>query len=292
MTGASLAHALLARLEARTWDPATVSKALAALVDEATARWPGVAHDDASFVAALARALDASLDLGAALATVHVTDLFLADACARGDAVALAAFERDLMPIVDRAVSRAGLGDSTVTELRQRVRTALLVAREDRPPAITTYAGRAPLAAWLRVVAAREAAALARREHHVPADEDEIGGMVERGLTPELQLDYDAYRSEFRQSFSDAFARLGVADRNLLRLHVLDRVGIDEIAAMHGVHRATSARWLKRVREQLYRDTRRGLMTRLRLSPSEFESALRLVRSQLDVSIARHLRGA
>jgi RNA polymerase sigma-70 factor (ECF subfamily) len=61
---------------------------------------------------------------------------------------------------------------------------------------------------------------------------------------------------------------------------------------MHGVHRATSARWLKRVREQLYQETRRGLMARLRLTPSEFESALRLVRSQLDVSIVRHLKGA
>jgi RNA polymerase sigma-70 factor, ECF subfamily len=144
----------------------------------------------------------------------------------------------------------------------------------------------------LRVVAAREAASLARREHHVPADDDEIDGMVEQGLDPELQLDHDAYRTEFRDAFAEAFSRLAVADRNLLRLHVLDRVGIDEIAAMHGVHRATSARWLKRVREQLYSETRRGLMSRLRLTPSEFESALRLVRSQLDVSIVRHLKGA
>jgi hypothetical protein len=32
-------------------------------------------------------------------------------------------------------------------------------------------------------------------------------------------------------------------------------------------------------------------MARLRLTPSELDSALRLVRSQLDVSIARRLRG-
>ncbi|HET6584558.1 MAG TPA: sigma-70 family RNA polymerase sigma factor [Nannocystaceae bacterium] len=292
MTRATLAQALSARLAACTWEPDALARMLGAIREEVDARWSGVVHDDASFADALARTLDPSLELAAAFAAVQAADLWLADACARADAVALAAFERELMPIVDRAVSRAGLGDSTVTELRQRVRTALFVAREDRAPAIASYAGRAPLAAWLRVVAAREAAALARRDHHVPADDDEIDGMVEQGLDPELQLDYDAYRSEFRESFAEAFARLGVAERNLLRLHVLDRVGIDEIAAMHGVHRATSARWLKRVREQLYKDTRRGLMTRLRLSPSEFESALRLVRSQLDVSIARHLRGA
>jgi len=269
-----------------------IAPILAAIIGDATARWPGIARDDEGFAAAFARALDPELTVEAAARPVHGLDLFLAHACARGDATALAVFERELMPVVDRALGRAGLGDSALAELRQRMRASLFVAREDRPPAIASYAGRAPLVAWLRVVAAREASALARRDHHVPADDDEIDGMVEQTLDPELQLDREAYRNEFRDAFAEAFARLAAADRNLLRLHLLDRVGIDEIAAMHGVHRATAARWLKRVREQLFRDTRHGLMARLKLTPSEFESAMRLVRSHLDVSITRHLRGA
>jgi RNA polymerase sigma-70 factor (ECF subfamily) len=289
---AALSQVVFSHLAGTAWDEDEVEPAIAAMLADAAMRWPSVGRDDPAFVGALARALDPTLDIAAAFAAVNGSDLFLAEACARGDTAALAAFERELMPIVDRSVGRAGLADAVIEELRQRVRTVLFVARADRPPAIASYAGRAPLAAWLRVVAAREAAALARRDHHVPADDDEIDGMVEQGLDPELLLDHEAYRVEFRDAFAEAFTRLAVADRNLLRLNVLDKVGIDEIAAMHGVHRATSARWLKRVREQLYRETRRGLMARLKLTPSEFDSALRLVRSQLDVSIVRHLKGA
>jgi RNA polymerase sigma-70 factor, ECF subfamily len=288
------AQQLLARLpspRADGWEPEAVAELLGAVVEQAHARWPELALEQDALVELLAGSLDVGAPPASAFAAVHAADLWLAHACAQGDRAALDAFERELMPVVDRALGRTQLAAPSQAELRQRVRASLFVSRGAAGPAIAGYAGRAPLVAWLRVVAAREAAALARSDHHLAADDDEIDGMVEQALDPELQLDHQAYRDELRGAFAEAFARLGTEDRNLLRMNLLDRVGIDEIAAMHTVHRATAARWIKRVREQLFDDTRRGLMRRLRLSPSEFDSALRLVRSQLDVSIARHLRG-
>ncbi len=291
MVSADLAAELLARLTAEPdagWDDDAVSELVGRIVDEASVRWPELRFDAPGTAAALARVLDATQTPERAFAGVHALDLLLADRCAQGDAVALAIFERELMPVVDRALGRAR--SDAQAELRQRVRTSLLVARADAPPAIASYSGRAPLAAWLRVVATREAAALARAEHHLQADDEELDGMVAEALDPDLQLDQTAYRDELRDAFTEAFAKLDSSERTLLRMHLLDHVGIDRLAAMHSVHRATAARWLQRLRQQLYDDTRRGLMRRLRLTPREFESAMRLVRSQLDVSISRHLR--
>ena len=38
--------------------------------------------------------------------------------------------------------------------------------------------------------------------------------------------------------------------------HLLDGLGIDQLASLHKIHRATAARWLTRVREELARRTR------------------------------------
>jgi RNA polymerase sigma-70 factor (ECF subfamily) len=286
----AIAQELLARLvtPAVGWDVAGIAALLDEVVARAAERWPALHCDAPAWASALARALDPSVPPARAFAAIQALDVVLADACARGDAEALAIFERELMPIVDRALGRAGA--DAQAELRQRVRANLFVPRASAPAAIAGYAGRAPLSAWLRVVATREAGALARAEHHVPADDDEIDGMAASALDPDLQIDRVAYQDELRDAFAEAFAKLDSSERTLLRMHLLDRVGIDELAAMHSVHRATAARWVKRLREQLFTDTRRGLMRRLHLSPSEFDSAMRLVRSQLDVSISRHLR--
>jgi hypothetical protein len=51
------------------------------------------------------------------------------------------------------------------------------------------------------------------------------------------------------------------------------------------------ARWNAKLRERLLTHTRRALLQRLNTSRSEFESIMRLIGSQLDVSIRRHLLG-
>jgi RNA polymerase sigma-70 factor (ECF subfamily) len=61
---------------------------------------------------------------------------------------------------------------------------------------------------------------------------------------------------------------------------------LPQLAAMENVSRATVARWLASAREALHEETRRELTGRLRVSESELNSLVALVRSQVEVSVA------
>jgi RNA polymerase sigma-70 factor (ECF subfamily) len=73
-------------------------------------------------------------------------------------------------------------------------------------------------------------------------------------------------------------------------MHSLDGLNLDQIGAVHRVHRATVARWIAAARESLLERTRKGLEEKLQLQGSEFESLMGLVRSQLDLSIHSFLK--
>ena len=87
-------------------------------------------------------------------------DLYLAAACARGDAAAVNAFDRAFL----QAPGPIGAGKVTpsqLDEVRQRLRVKLLAGPN---PNITTYRGFGPLGAWVRVAAARVASNLQENE--------------------------------------------------------------------------------------------------------------------------------
>jgi RNA polymerase sigma-70 factor, ECF subfamily len=75
-----------------------------------------------------------------------------------------------------------------------------------------------------------------------------------------------------------------------LRQHALDGLSIDRLAALHKVHRATAARWVEAARTAALEHTRLALGRRLRVGPDELESVMRLVRSQLDITLPALLR--
>ncbi len=81
-------------------------------------------------------------------------------------------------------------------------------------------------------------------------------------------------------------------ERNVLRDHYAQGLGIDQIAAIHGIHRATAARRLATAREAILRETRQLLMQRLKVSRAELESVVRLIESQMHVTMERILREA
>lgn len=66
---------------------------------------------------------------------------------------------------------------------------------------------------------------------------------------------------------------------------MVDGLSLDQLARTEAVHRATAARRLQKVRAQVVSSVRRLLTARLKLSPSELESLVRLARSQLDLSL-------
>ena len=99
------------------------------------------------------------------------------------------------------------------------------------------------------------------------------------------------YSSEFKAAFGEALGGLGAREQTLLRYHHVDGLNIDEIGAIYRVHRVTAFRWLEKAKELLVKSTLEKLRARLKLDPGELDSVLRMIRSQIHLSLVRHLGG-
>jgi RNA polymerase sigma-70 factor (ECF subfamily) len=263
-------------------DPATISSRSMSRLDDARAAWPALAVPVEVFAAAVAARPDAS----------HLADLYLAIACAEHAPGAVAVFEQHCGPAIDRALASSGATLAERADLGQVVRQRLLVEpASGGPPRIGTYSGRGTLASWVRVVVTREVARMLPRERREPgAADDELAGLVAPDDDPEVGYLKRLYRAEFKAAFAAAVDALADEDRLLLRQHALDGLGIDQLAAQYGIHRATAARRVTAAREALVAATQRELIARLQVSRTELASLVRLIHSQLDVSLPRLLR--
>jgi RNA polymerase sigma-70 factor (ECF subfamily) len=260
------------------------------LVDRGRAAWPELAVDPARFAAFVAERLE-----GASVASIHVEDLYLVCGLIDRARAAYDAFDRELVPVIDRAVEASGATPAEVADLRQVVRQRLLVApltdEGEGTPRIATYTGRGNLKSWIKVVATREAARLLPRERReVAAEDDELAGLVARDDDPEVGYLKRLYRAEFKAAFAAAVDALPDRERLVLRQNMLDGLSIDELAGFYRVHRSTTARWIEAARKAVLDGTRKELLARLQLSRSELDSIMRLIASNLDVSLPAALR--
>jgi RNA polymerase sigma-70 factor (ECF subfamily) len=252
--------------------------------------WPQVELAPASFVRHLCACLPHDGD-STRLASVHATDLYLACACALGDPEALARFDRHFLPVAAEVLLRNGADTTWVDEVQQVLRQKLFVGRESRAPRIAEYSGVGPLKSWVRATAVRAATDLRRGEDRaVPLQEGELAEMELLTADPELEFLKSRYRRELKEAFALALQALPDRDLNVLRFYLVDGLNIDKIGQLYGTHRATAARWIAGAREFLLDESRRILGERLRVTPEEFNSLVRLVRSNLDLSIMRFLR--
>jgi RNA polymerase sigma-70 factor (ECF subfamily) len=256
---------------------------LAAAIAAAARAWPDVAVAPEEVAAALGARAARGAPSDEAAVEVH-----LALGCARGDGAALAHFERRYLDAVGPALASMRLPAATVDDVRQEVRRRLLVSEDGAPPRLSAYAGDGSLRGLCGVVAVRVALSLLRRERRT-GDEDDLLDLPDADPDPRLALMKAEYRAAFRAAFEEAVKQLGARDRNLLRLHHLDAVTLDQLAAMYGVHRATAVRWLGEVRRRLLEGTRRGLRSSLGVNEGELDSVMALIESRLDVSVRRLL---
>jgi RNA polymerase sigma-70 factor (ECF subfamily) len=252
---------------------------LAGWIARGRAAFPGLAVDDAALDAWFrARAGDRD--------DVPAEDLYLACACAGGDEAAIEAFAARHLPRLAPALRHAGLDDAAIAEVEQELVALLFVG--DGTPHVTTYAGRGELHGWVKAIAVR--LALRRRERDARNAGDDA--LVDAAAADDPRLEHlrRTAGAELRAAFAAALASLSSADRTLLRQHHLDGVTLDALAAAHGVHRATIARRLALARQAVADRTRDDLARRLGLGEAELDSVVRLVQSQLDLSLRKHLR--
>lgn len=263
----------------------SLSDTIAARWGEITARWPGVDVEQSRFLTHLERCLGDDARLAGDL---HLHDLYLAVACADGDAAGLRAFEASVMGQTVGAIRSLDSQDAFVDEVQQRVRTRLLVGDGDKPPRIAEYRGRGPLAAWVTVTAVRTGLTLLRESKRAGRFADERWAeaiVLPQTGDPELDHLKARYRVELGEALARACAALQDRERAVLRMYFIDGLNIDKIGRVYGVHRSTVARWIARTRDQLSAATRQHLVEDLAIAREELSSLDRLVRSQLDVSL-------
>lgn len=248
--------------------------------------WAPVALADEDFLEHLARVVNGEPAVAAELNALRGADLYLACACAHGDGKAIRALEEAYFGEVDQAMARARPPGVQVDDVKQLLREKLFVARGGEIPKIAEYSGRGELRRWVRATVTRTVLNLASRGPKEAAVEDEVLSELPGGeLDPELEHLKQLYRAEFKAAFPEALATLDADERTLLRQRYVDGLTIDQLDSVYGQHRSTVARRLAKAETSLMRAVRERLMGKLKINQRELSSLVRLIRSQIEVSL-------
>lgn len=278
---------LVAQLDAPRRPAVAAIENLAKILDDqygfGIESWPGVHVARDRYLAELARRVNtrATEPAERVLLTMPAADLYLAIACADNDDAALAAFRDAFLPGVRQALGKLNIAPATVDETIQRVLVMLFVGDA---PQIAGYGGKGTLRSWVRSIAVRTGRRLAGLESET-GSEDELAQLPAAVADPELEMLRARYREQVSVAFAAAFAELTERERNLLRQYHIDGLTIDQLASLYQVNRATTARWVASARLGVVTRTRNQLVERFGIEATEVDSIIRLVRSQLAVSV-------
>lgn len=226
-----------------------------------------------------------------AFSELNGADLFLAAGCVLKDAVALATFEARYMRPLRTFVSDIDSNPARLDELKQLLRERLLVAEAlGATPRIGSYTGRGALGSWVQIAARRLASSSLRQRQTVELpDDDALDAQTLVGPDPELDYVRVRYAPEFRQAFEASLQALSSHERLLLRLHLVDGASLTRIAGVYKVSQSTISRRLQQARDTVGALMKARLKALLGITPSEFQSLLRVVESRFELSLARAL---
>lgn len=257
---------------------------MTAAVQRAVLRWPGI---DAT-APALRAHIESQVLTDEALAE-NAEDIFLAAACVAGDPSAIKHLDRAYLSRVGTFIARVATAPHLVDEVTQEVRIRLFAGDN---PRIAHYRAEGPLEAWVRVVALRTALQVLktrRPERHLPIDEMKLSD----ALSPFLRADNVVQGAQLQPAVQNALTvaleSLPARSKAILRLHFVEHLNIEEIGNLYRVHRATVARWLVSIRQDLFAKVQKDIEVDLRVTPSEFRSLLGAVRDDLHASLSRIL---
>lgn len=253
---------------------------------EASVAWPRLDVAPEQFLAYVGARAGSIPELSVATLEqgLHTSDLYLACACAHGVKGALAAFTARHEPLIAGAVSRMRLSAASVEDLQQHVIAQLFVADPPRRPKILEFTGVGSLAGWLRVLSVRAAIKLHRNKTEILTEDARLVEASANDGSPELRYLKGMARELFHASFAEALAALPADMQTHLRQHYIDQLSIDELGALHGAHRTTTARWLRDARAALLAGIRKALLARTKGDASVCDSLIRDARSQFDLT--------
>ena len=248
------------------------------------AAWPGVRVDEAAFSSYLAaRAKDDG-------SSEHATDLYVACACALGDARAIGAVDERYLAGLTAHLIRRGFAADLADDVVQAMRERLFVRADEAAPKIVEYSGRGSLLSWLRVTAARAASNVRRDANNRARISEEATDVAVPPLDQEMAVIVNRYGPVLHDALRGAFDSLAPEERSVLRLHFEQGLSLEAVARILSLSRATVGRRMLSGRQRVLAAMLATLGDQLSASPDEIMSILGVLRSKLDVSLAPLLR--
>jgi RNA polymerase sigma-70 factor, ECF subfamily len=223
------------------------------------------------------------------IATARVTDAVLVYGCMQQHATAwkhVTILLRSLGGAVRKLATDSGFVDDAVA------RTAARLAQpgSDGQLRMASYGATGPLLGWLRAVLVREAMDMKRERRGSLQGNAKLHAAPAVAATPLDQLLRAELGSVVHRALSDAIDALPAKQRTWVRWRFIDGASIGELATLMGVHRATAARALGELCEQLRNSMARTLTEQHALNGNDIESVMRAVDGDLDGSLRSVLR--
>lgn len=255
---------------------ATLEATLERMGRDARQAFPGVQVEEGAYCAWLGERAGTV----AGLAELHVQDLFLSCALARGDPEALRVFEDRYLARLAPALSRLTGPSSLADDVKSHLRESLLVGTAGRGARIADYAGRGELLRWLKAAAVRAGLNLLERHGKEQLEADPVlSALALPAPDPELEALRARHAGAFQQALRASLAALDPADRLLLRQYYADALGVVELGGIYKVSGSTISRRLARTRHTLFAAVRAELAAHV--SSADVTSLVRALKSQL-----------
>ena len=243
--------------------------------------WPACDLDRSTFMQRATSLDDSAVGDGGA-------ELYLAIAIEAKVAGAAEELERSYLAQLPVALAGYRASVSEIDEVVQVVRTKLIAPRAaDGTTPLVDYAGRGQLDGLVRVTAVRAFLTMRQKTVREVASGGAEDAWLEAIVAPDLARETlaEAERADVKHAIAAALGELGGRDRAVLRMHFVNGLGIDAIAKVMGVHRATAARQISRLKQELVEKVRGTLAQRW---GGDSAVAVR-VASQMDLSLERLL---
>ncbi|HEU5055025.1 MAG TPA: sigma-70 family RNA polymerase sigma factor, partial [Kofleriaceae bacterium] len=176
-----------------------------------------------------------------------------------------------------------------IDEVGQRVCERLLEPSPEGGGArLIRYAVQGRLRSLMVVTATHIAVDSFRRAGREKDDQDALLELAGAG-DPRSELMRRQGHAVFKAAMQRGLEALDARTRTVLRFHLIDGLGLDEIADYYQVHRVTVSRWLAAARTDIVQRAREVARAEFGLSETEFDAAY--TGSELGLSLERVLAG-
>lgn len=264
----------------------------ASAVERGRAAWPEiqVSPDELARIAGLRLSTGSSTRADRPrLDGLDPAELYLAAACVRGDRLALVHFRARYFEPLVRSLARMGISAAQCDDVWQILCKRLVVGEAGEAPRIVRYVGAGRLAGLVRVAATRVALNWLEQDRRRAGGDSWIEAVAAGGSDPELHAMKHQQHADLKQEIEAALDGLGARERMLLRMHFVERLGIDAIARLCSMHRATAARSIARAKRELTDRVRARLIARWNVAAPDLPALGALIDSQVDLSLGRLL---